>query len=152
MQVNLHDSEADTTELTIHPSQSKVDVALIRNRFGIKGYTLFVTHTMQKLRTCIPARNELNFIINSSFITGEMTVIDRSAKSKRKLTLPSIYMPYETADPPSIGVQELTSFSRRRGGDLVLDCDANEPHYQWGSLDVNKKGESIFEFIVSNDL
>ena len=54
---------------------------------------MFVTNTTEKVGTCILTKKELNFNLNLSFISGDMTVVDRTAKGKRKLTLASVYMP-----------------------------------------------------------
>lgn len=35
---------------------------------------------------------------------------------------------------------------------LVLGCDANAHHWKWGSSDCNNRGESLLEFILSNNL
>ena len=35
---------------------------------------------------------------------------------------------------------------------MILGCDANAHHYQWGSRDVNKRGELVFNFITDYDL
>ncbi len=35
---------------------------------------------------------------------------------------------------------------------LILGCDANAHHTEWGSTDCNARGKSLLEFIISNNL
>ncbi|XP_065368936.1 uncharacterized protein LOC135961367 [Calliphora vicina] len=60
----------------------------------------------------------------------------------------SVYMPYDAVDPPGNEVQELTAYTKRRGAILVMGCD----HSQWGSADINKRGECVYDFITVNNL
>lgn len=78
-----------------------------------------------------------------SFSNGDPTVVPGEARVKTVL----VYMPYDGSDQPGEKVRELGDISSRRGLKLVLGCDANEHHSQWGSADNNKKGESVFDFI-----
>ncbi|XP_065368833.1 uncharacterized protein LOC135961263 [Calliphora vicina] len=119
MQINLHHCEAASTELTNFLTKSQTDVALIQEPWinqnkvcglGIAGYTF-----------------------------GDITVVNRETRAERTLTFSSVYMPYEVADPPGNEVLELTVYAERRGVILVIGCDANDHHSQWGSADINKR-------------
>ncbi|XP_065361988.1 uncharacterized protein LOC135955564 [Calliphora vicina] len=70
---------------------------------------------------------------------GDITVVNRETRDERTLTLASVYMPYEAADPPGNEVLELTAYAKRRGAILVMGCDANAHDSQWGSADINKR-------------
>ena len=41
---------------------------------------------------------------------------------------------------------------RQSGTELILGCDANAHHHTWGSTDTNPRGESLFQFIMANNL
>ncbi|KAI8116750.1 Retrovirus-related Pol polyprotein from type-1 retrotransposable element R1 [Lucilia cuprina] len=161
VQINLHHCEAASAELVTFFIDSQTDVALIQEPWinnnkvlglMVKGYTLFVPSSEDKVRTCILAKNELGFLISHSFRSGNITVINREAKGRRMLTLASVYMPYEATDPPGSEVRELTAYAKRKSAILVMGCDANAHHCQWGSKDINKRDELIFDFITDNNL
>ncbi|XP_034140736.1 uncharacterized protein LOC117591551 [Drosophila guanche] len=47
------------------------------------------------------------------------------------------YMAHDQCDPPSDLVNKITSDSERSNTGLLIRCDANAHHTQWGSLDIN---------------
>ena len=58
---------------------------------------------------------------------------------RRSLALASVYMPYDAANPPGDMVNKLTEYAKRRVIYLVLCCDVNAHHCQWGSADINER-------------
>ena len=65
----------------------------------------------------------------------------------------SVYMPYESPDPPPTRkLQDLVDFCADRGLRLLLGCDTNAHHTQWGSTNVNNRGEALLEYILGSDL
>jgi hypothetical protein len=44
----------------------------------------------------------------------------------------------------------LVAGCRARGAHLIVGCDANAHHISWGSSDINKRGESLFNYIMAN--
>ena len=49
-------------------------------------------------------------------------------------------------------LERLVSGCRADGSHLVIGCDANAHHTTWGSSNINNRGESLFNFIMANDL
>lgn len=47
--------------------QQRINRNGLVNRLGIKGYTLFVANSTEKVRSCVLAKKELNINLNSSF-------------------------------------------------------------------------------------
>ncbi|KMQ83050.1 reverse transcriptase [Lasius niger] len=47
---------------------------------------------------------------------------------------------------------ELVAYAKERGLDLLLGCDANSHHLVWGSTNINPRGESLFNFVMSAEL
>ena len=74
------------------------------------------------------------------------------AKRGVRLVLASVYMPYEATEPPDAKVWALTEWAKKGGIKLVLGCDANSHHCQWGSSNINLRGESVFNYITANNL
>lgn len=61
-------------------------------------------------------------------------------------------MPYEEINPPGTEDRELTAYARSRDAILILGCDANVHHCQWGRADINKCMELMFDFINTKNL
>jgi hypothetical protein len=49
-------------------------------------------------------------------------------------------------------MERLVAGCRADGSHLVIGCDANVHHTTWGSSNINRRGESLFNFITANDL
>ncbi|XP_070138473.1 uncharacterized protein [Drosophila bipectinata] len=58
----------------------------------------------------------------------------------------------QEALPPHPLIKQLVEDSRKHKIDLIIGCDANAHHHQWGSTDTNERGESIFDFILGSNL
>ena len=41
---------------------------------------------------------------------------------------------------------------RANGTHLIVGCDANSHHTSWGSMNINNRGESLFNYIMANGL
>ena len=90
----------------------------------------------------------MKFLNLHSFSNEDLTVVQREDRDGRSLALACVYMP----NPHGNMVNKLTEYAKRRGIYVVLCCDANAHHCQWGSADINKRGESVFNFITTNNL
>jgi hypothetical protein len=53
---------------------------------------------------------------------------------------------------PPREVEKLVAWCRAIGSDLVIGCDANAHHTNWRSSNINNSSESLFNFIMANDL
>lgn len=161
VQINLHHSRAATDDLLLFMAEENIDVALIQEPWlsgaAIQGlrskhYELLYTNKEGKLRSCILVSKKLNFLVSYRFSTCDLTVAVCDRKNEPKLILASAYLPYEEEDPPSNDLKRLVSYTSTTGANLVIGMDANAHHTQWGSSDINMRGESIFEFILLSKL
>ncbi|OXU22607.1 hypothetical protein TSAR_004402 [Trichomalopsis sarcophagae] len=58
--------------------------------------------------------------------------------SEREVVVAFGYFPYDSQEEPSPReVQDLVEYSRQRSIPLILECDANAHHIDWGSSDTN---------------
>ena len=64
----------------------------------------------------------------------------------------SAYFPGEECEAPPPEVQKLTEYCKRQKKELILACDANAHNEVWGSTDTNKRGESLFDFLLQEQL
>ncbi|XP_071578122.1 uncharacterized protein [Temnothorax nylanderi] len=142
-------------------TEENVDVALVQEPWlakdrvrGLrtKEYTLLHSQTAGKKRTCIVAKRSLKLTLLTQYSTNDLTVATCESQGNTKLLLASAYMPYDEAEPSPEAVQNLVLGARKQGRQLVIGCDANGHHIQWGSKDINESGESIMDFILTNNL
>ncbi|XP_073836106.1 uncharacterized protein [Musca autumnalis] len=82
---------------------------------------------------------------------GDICTVRMEHGGSKATLLSSIYMPFEAPDPPNQCVRRLLD-EMMGTCNVILGCDANAHHFQWGSKDTNKRGESIFDFILSYNL
>ncbi|XP_058982865.1 uncharacterized protein LOC131804277 [Musca domestica] len=148
MQINLHHCKAAAAELLLSLTRSEVDIALIQepytynNRVTGLGSGQYVTYAVSngdKVRTCIVAKKNLNLIFLSNYSGGDVTVARMECKSGRVLFFISLYLPYERPDPPGHEVEELLD-DLVNNGHIIIGCDANAHHFQWGSTNTNVRG------------
>ncbi|XP_077263617.1 uncharacterized protein LOC143898195 [Temnothorax americanus] len=142
-------------------TEENVDVALVQEPWlakdrvrGLrtKEYTLLHSQTAGKKRACIVAKRSLKLTLLTQYSTNDLTVATCESQGNMKLLLASAYMPYDEAEPLPEAVQNLVLGARKQGRQLVIGCDANGHHIQWGSKDINERGESIMDFILTNNL
>ena len=71
----------------------------------------------------------------------------------REIILRSAYVPYDDVEPPPPGEMErLVTGCRAEGTHLIVGCDANSHHTSWGSMNINNRGESLFNYIMANGM
>ncbi|XP_024870394.1 uncharacterized protein LOC112453719 [Temnothorax curvispinosus] len=161
VQINLNHCEAATEDLMLLMTEENVDVALVQEPWlakdrvrGLrtKEYILLHSQTAGKKRTCIVAKRSLKLTLLTQYSTNDLTVATCESQGNTKLLLASAYMPYDEAELPPEAVQNLVLEARKQGRQLVIGCDANGHHIQWGSKGINERGKSIMDFILTNNL
>jgi hypothetical protein len=71
----------------------------------------------------------------------------------REITLGSAYVPYDDAEPPRTReLERLVTGFRTEGTHLIIGCEANSHQTSWGRKNINKRGESLFNYIMANVL
>ena len=64
----------------------------------------------------------------------------------------SSYLPYDDAVAPTDIFQKVVNGAKENGRELVIGADANAHHSVWGSTDINKRGELLFDYILTTNL
>lgn len=65
----------------------------------------------------------------------------------------SAYFPYDSMEnPPTEEFLNLIRYCKSNAIPLISSIDANAHHHAWGSKDINDRGKSLLEFILSSDL
>ena len=161
VQINLHHSRVPSVDLLRFMDKERVDVALIQEPWIVgdrvrglnaRGYHLLVPQTVGKSRTCIVVRAGLNVLFSSRYSSSDLTVALCERRNGANLYLASAYLPYEEEEPPSDNIKALIQHAMKEGTDVVLGCDANAHHTLWGSTGINKRGESLLEFVLFSSL
>ncbi|CAL1681167.1 unnamed protein product [Lasius platythorax] len=164
VQINLHRSAQATAVLQRRIIRERLDVALIqepwtfrgriRNLNVNRGRLIFCTSSdrpragiLIKDETAIPLWEHCNADLAAIKVTiGEVG-------HSKELVMASVYMPYDSADPPpSQAVMKLVDYCRRKGWELILGCDANAHHTVWGSSGTNRRGRELLESLAGNNL
>ncbi|XP_055850400.1 uncharacterized protein LOC129914972 [Episyrphus balteatus] len=69
------------------------------------------------------------------------------------LWIASAYLGHDQLGPlPGEKLRRLVADAERQKICLIIGCDANAHHTVWGSTDINDRGESLFDFILSTNL
>lgn len=72
---------------------------------------------------------------------------------RQKIIIASVYLPYDSpSPPPTPEMERLIEYCRNRGIKLIIGCDANSHHLNWGSTDTNARGDALFEFLSGTNL
>ncbi len=164
-QVNLHRCKAAIIEVNQSIPIKGQTIILIQepyvknNRiknFNLNKFNLFSKVSQNKPRTCILATKDTELLLLSQLSTEDLTVASLTTKvngGSKQIIIASGYMPSERhVLPPTPEVINLINHCKSNNVPLILGCDANAHHTVWGSTDVNEKGDSLFEFIMSSNL
>jgi len=166
LQINLHHSKAASAAFCRTASAQNIDIALIQEPWLVKGRVaglneakgeLIYCRTIQNVRTCILVRNRTQCLPCIEFCSRDITAVkvrnNVRGRTSGDVILCSAYLPYDAVQLPP--TRELASLVEQRivsGGHLLVGCDANAHSVEWGSTDTNRRGESLLEFLLSNNL
>jgi hypothetical protein len=140
------------------------DVALIQESWtymveikGPKevGGELICSRSTQNPRTCILVKEDFQILLLKHYCSRDPTAVKiktSCGRGPREIILASVYLPYKDAEPLPPGNWRLVTDCRAEGTHLVICCDANAHHTSWGSMNINNRGESLFNFIMANGL
>ncbi|XP_072401064.1 uncharacterized protein [Diabrotica undecimpunctata] len=89
-------------------------------------------------------------LCTDDIVTAVLTIT--TEVGEKKLVVCSAYFPGDEAlCPPSI-ISDIVAYCLGKGLQLIIGCDANAHHTVWGSTNINARGESILNFILSEGL
>jgi hypothetical protein len=80
-------------------------------------------------------------------------IIQRTEGNQRALTVTSAYLPCDSDKPPPMKeLRDVTDYCSCRRKQLITGCDVNAHHILCGSNDINPRGESSVEYLVSSNV
>ena len=159
LQINLHHARTASAALLLRLAVSGEDVVLIqepwinKNRIcglRMKGYDILYSSNSGKTRSCILGKSSLNLFLLSQYSNGDITAASLEV-GNNKVWLAAAYMDQEKDIPPNnLGELVLEADQRKIG--LVLGGDVNAHHTIWGSTDINKRGQLLFNYLLQTNL
>jgi hypothetical protein len=113
-------------------------------------------NTADKTRTCIITKG-VDATLLPQLSCGDLTAVQLRLKLMdgiyRDVKIGSAYMPYDSEDlRPQEEIKRLVAYTKGKGLELLLGCDADSHHEVWGSIDINPRGESLLDFIMRTRL
>ena len=160
LQANLHHARGASATLCRIVCKDEIDLALVQEPWLIGGLVRGLSCGSCKLlydrmggapRTAILINNSVRHFPLTNFIHRDLvaTAIEvATADGVREVVIASAYFPGDVDEVPPAEVQRLVEFCRLHNKPLVIGCDANAHHTIWGSSDVNKRGESLLDYLL----
>ena len=115
---------------------------------------MFYVKGRDKTRSCIIAKKEIKLTLISNLCDQDTTAVKWEGKTEdsRPVSgiLASVYLPYDSKDNPTLGLQKLAKEAATT--EVLIGCDANAHHKLWGSSDINSRGKSLLDFISTTNL
>ena len=79
--------------------------------------------------------------------TIRISIVDYAGVSKDILVC-SAYFPHDEPSPTEI-VRKIVEYSRQKDMNLIIGCDSNSHHEEWGSIDTNDRGKQLLKYLTS---
>ncbi|KAM8702706.1 hypothetical protein ACLKA7_000836 [Drosophila subpalustris] len=153
--------EAASAALLLRLAGNGADIALIQEPWIVGGkvsglrapeYKLIVAESQGNIRTCILARKHLSIFLLHSFSNEDNTAVSLELQSA-PIRLLSCYMAYDQPGPPPEDItRRLVNDCVTNNIGLLIGCDVNAHHTQWGSTNINKRGELLLDYILTTNL
>ena len=161
LQINLHHCKAASAALLLRLGGDGADIVLIQEPWMVGGkvsglgsadYKLFVANAQGNIRTCILARKHLSVFLLHNFSNEDNTAVSLELRPA-PIRLLSSYMAYDREGPiPEDVARSLVSDCASNKIGLIIGCDANAHHTQWGSSNINARGELLLDYLLNTNL
>jgi ribonuclease HI len=160
LQANLQHARAASAIVSCRFAKQSIDIALLQEPWIVKNKVCGLGDTKGKIlycteaarpRACIIFNKNIDFIPITEFCQQDIAAAIVSWGKGRSFIISSAYFPSETLCPPP-AVQGLIDLAKAKHLQLLIGCDANAHHVYWGSTNINNRGESLLDFIVTNNL
>jgi len=156
LHINLHKSRLASAELLIALEQGPVDIALVQEPWIASGnivaglrssnYNTSYSPTIRRNRSAVLVWDGIYANLMSHYSSDDLTTVMLESEEQR-LLVASCYMAHDRLAPPN-KLSTLVEFDDQ----LLIGADANAYHSVKGSSDINDRGESLLNFILSTNL
>jgi hypothetical protein len=161
VQINLQHARTASVVLSRRKVTEGLDIALIQEPWALKGKIMGLGSAGRILyhaggtrpRAGIVLNKNINLMPLPDLITDDLVAayVNVGDGSRGRLVVASAYLPGDDPNPERT-LRPLVEFCRDRKTKLLLGCDANVHHVAWGSTDINKRGELLFDYLINNEL
>ncbi|XP_063368589.1 uncharacterized protein LOC134660777 [Cydia amplana] len=159
LQANIHHAAAATaiveSRLAGHVDLALLQEPWVRNStiLGLNsvGKVLYNTNGI-KPRACIAFGKNIDFLPVPELCTDDLVAayVNLKGWSGQRIILCSAYLPGDRNDP-SAELTAVADYARRHNAEILVGCDANAHHTNWGSTDINDRGELLHDFLLFNN-
>ena len=162
-QLNAHHARGATAILANLLYRRKVDVIMVQEPwigqgqvrgFSNKFFKVIWNRGCDNPRSCIIVQKDIEFTCVSELVTRDLVTLQchlTVGKERKTIVIASAYC--DGGKPtPSQELIQLAEYCNSKKLPLLLACDANAHHTEWGSTDTNSRGESFLEFIIKYNL
>ncbi|KAG8239629.1 hypothetical protein J437_LFUL019231 [Ladona fulva] len=163
-EANFQHSRAATGVLEEILSRGKIKVAPIQEPWCYKGRIRGLNLKGGQIISCISAiRPRACIYVNGvdAMPLPQLSTMDLAAavlsfqerNMIRRIVICSSSLRYDSPDPPpNRELEDLVNFCKTKSWDLLVGCDSNSHHSVWGSSDVNPRGKSLLEYLMTTEL
>ena len=162
VQINLQHAKASTALLCTKLAKQHTSIALIQEPWiakskvsgfqSLKSHRVYWDKTQQKPRAIIVIDKNIPAHPLPLFTNRDATTIQIDSQDGQTIVICSAYMPSDQPNPPSEQIRSLVTHCKSNHHQLIIGCDANAHSTVWGSRDINKRGESILDFLLLYNL
>ena len=164
IQVNLHHAKGASGILCRRFTEENFNVAIVQEPWVNKNKVLGLFTNTGKLlyddsalapRAALLVSSSTNFTPITEFIRRDIVAVQvelPTTRGKAEVMVASAYFPGEQEEAPPREVQEFIAHCKRLNKQFIVGCDANAHHTIWESTDTNKRGECLFDYILSNNV
>lgn len=164
VQANLQHARGASGVLLQRFAKEDLDLALVQepwvNNHRVMGLTtpkckLLYDDSHPSPRTAILVNGRINFTPITEFIKRDIAAIRvevPTTRGKSIVNIASAYFPGDEEEAPTSSICEFVTSCRQQNQQFIICCDANAHHTVWGSSDINKRGESLLEYISANNI
>ena len=164
VQANLQHARGASGILLRRFVKEDLDLALIQEPWVNNHRVLGLNNTKCKLlydnshpspRAAILVSGRINFTPITEFINRDIVAIRMeipTARGKSIVNIASAYFPGDEEEAPPSWIHTFVTSCRQQNQHVIIGCDANAHHTVWGSNNINKRGESLLEYISANNI
>lgn len=164
IQANLQHAKAASAEISRRFAQGTSKIGLIQEPWirsgkicglNIKQCKLIYDTRAERPRAAILLDESINSLLISEFTDEDTVAVLVQANQmgvRKEIVIVSAYFPGEDEDAPTEKVKALVAYCKVHNMALVIGCDANSHNEVWGSTDTNRRGESLLDYLLINNI
>lgn len=164
LQINLQHAKASSATLCKRFQDEGIDVALLQEPYiygnkvaglsPMNGKVLYSGGSIRP-RACIIHSNRVKCTLVPALCTGDIVtgiLTATTEEGQKSWIICSAYFPGDQETCPPQAISDIVAYGLNKDLQIIIGCDANAHHTVWGSTNINKRGESLLQFILTEGL